>query len=38
MKANLCEAWGSRASLGVARGWVEVGALFTFIVIALLVR
>ena len=38
MKASLCEAWGSRASLNVARGWIEVGALFTFILIAFLGR
>lgn len=38
MKANLCEAWGSRASMNIARGWIEVGVLFTFVVIALLGR
>jgi hypothetical protein len=36
MKANLCEAWGSRASWNVARGWMEVGFLLTFVLIALI--
>lgn len=38
MQANLCESWGSRASFNTARGWVELGALLTFILIAMLAR
>ncbi len=38
MKANVCETWGSKVSFQIARGWVEVAALFTFVVIALLGR
>lgn len=36
MKCTVCESWGSRVSMNIARGWLELGALFTFLVIALL--